>query len=323
MGHNIFREVSLKRLSSPDQLDQLIKVTSPRGWLALIALSLLLAAVIVWSFVGSIPTKIAGRGILLNDGGVFSLTHYASGQVLDVRFVVGDKVKKGDVIARIEQPELVKEINGLLGTLQDLEKNQQTDSHEYQTLQNQVEQLRKDLNYRSQIVSPIEGRIFELNIYPGSMVQPGQTLATLERYGAVVRMEAVLYIPAESAKKIQPGMEVQISPTVVNKEEFGYMLGRVTSVAEYPATAQSMMQTLDNENLVSLLAGQGAPLEVQADLVPDSNTVSGYKWSSPAGPPISIASGTLIQGAVVIAREKPLARVIPFFGVQTGESGQK
>lgn len=323
MEPKIFREVSLKRLSSPEQLDQLIKVTSPRGWLALVALILLLAGVIVWSFVGSIPTKIAGQGILLNDAGVFSLTHDTSGLVLDVRFTAGDKVKKGDIIARIEQSELVKEINGLLDTLQSLEKDGDSASLKYQSLKNQVEQLRQELGYRSQIVSPIEGRVLAMNMHPGSIVQPGQTLATLEQYGASVRLQAVLYVAAELAGKIRPGMEVQISPTIVNKEEYGYMPGRVISVAEYPATVQSMMQTLGNENLVSLLTGQGAPLEVLVDLVPDNSTVSGYKWSSPAGPPLAMAGGTLVQGDVVIAREKPVAKVIPFFGAQTAESGQK
>lgn len=323
MEQNIFREVSLKKLSSPEQLDQMIKVTSPRGWLALVALGLLLVGAIIWSFTGSIPTKIEGSGILLNDGGVFSLTHETSGQVLDVRFSAGDTVKKGDVIARIEQPELVIEINSLLATLRELEKNGEESDQEYQTLEKQVEQLRVELDYRTQIVCPIEGRLLELNMHPGSIVQPGQTLATLERYGATVRLEAVFYVPAELAGKIQPGMEVQISPTIVNKEEYGYMLGRVTSVAEYPATAQSMMLTLGNENLVSLLAGQGAPLEMRVDLIPDNGTVSGYKWSSPAGPPLSIVGGTLVQGAVVIAREKPVAKVIPYYGTQNSVSGQK
>jgi multidrug resistance efflux pump len=323
MEQNIFREVSFNRRSSPEQLEQMIKVKSPRGWLALVALGLLLAGAIIWSFTGSIPTKIAGQGILLNDGGVFSLTHDTSGQVLDVRFSAGDKVKKGDVIARIEQPELVKEINSLLGTLRDLEKNGQTPAYEYQALEEQVEQLRAELDYRTQIVCPIEGRLLELDMYPGGIIQPGRTLPTLERYGATVRLEAVLYLPAELAGKVQTGMEVQISPTIVNKEEYGYMLGRVTSVAEYPATAQSMMQTLGNENLVSLLAGQGAPLEVRIDLIPDNSTVSGYRWSSPAGPPLTIAGGTLVQGAVVIVREKPIAKIIPGFAALTGENEQK
>lgn len=321
MEQSIFREVSLKRLSSPEQLDQLIKVTSPRAWLALIALTLLLASVIVWSFLGSIPTKIEGRGILLNNGGVFSLKPHSSGQVSDVRFKTGDMVAKGDVIARIEQPELVEKINGLLSTLYKLERNQKTDSPEYQATENQVEELRKEMDYRSQIVSPIEGRILELNIHKGSIVQPGETLATLEQYGATVRLEGVIYVTAELGGNIRPGMEVQISPAMVNKEEYGFMLGRVISVSEYPATSQSMMQTLGNENLVSLLAGQGTPLKVQVDLIPDGSTVSGYKWSSPTGPPLAIASGTLVQGAVVIKREKPISKVIPFFGARVNESG--
>ncbi len=313
MEKNIFREVSLKRLSSPEQLDQIIKVTSPKGWMALVAIGLLLVSAIIWSFVGNIPTKISGKGILLNNAGVYSLTHDTSGQVIDLRFNAGNKVQKGDTIARIHQPELIREINELLGSLHELESNGSNNTSSYHELSDRVEQLRTELDYRSQIVSPIEGHILELSMHPGSIIQPGQTLATLEQYGSTVRLEAVLYVPAELAGEIQSGMEVQISPSIVNKEEYGYMQGRITSVAEYPATTQSMMQTLGNENLVTLLAGQGAPLKVQADLIPDSKTISGYKWSSPAGPPIAIASGTLVQGDIVIARERPIAKVIPFF----------
>ena len=39
----IFRKVALERLSSPEQLDQLMQVTSPKGWLALAGLGALLA----------------------------------------------------------------------------------------------------------------------------------------------------------------------------------------------------------------------------------------------------------------------------------------
>ena len=107
-------------------------------------------------------------------------------------------------------------------------------------------------------------------------------------------------------------MECQISPTTVNKEEYGYLLGRVNTVAEYPATAQSMMQTLGNESLVTFLAGQGAPLLVKIDLVPDSATESGYRWSSPLGPPMSFQSGTIITTEIITQREKPIHKVIPF-----------
>lgn len=313
MRQGLFREVSLERLASPEQLDELIKVTSPRAWLALLAIGCILASAIAWGFLGSIPTKIQGEGILLNNGGVFSLQHHTSGQVVDVRFKVGDMVKKGDVIARIEQPQLVDKINGLLGTLDKMKSNRQAGSPEFKVLENQVTKLRAELDYKSQIVSQIDGRILELNISKGSIIQPGTNLATFEQSGGAVKMEAVIYVPAERGEIIQPGMEAQISPTIVNKEKYGFMLGRVVSVAEYPATTQSMMQILGNEKLVSLLAGQEAPLMVRIDLIPDNKTASGYKWSTPGGPPMSIQSGTIIQSAVIINREKPISKVIPLF----------
>jgi hypothetical protein len=311
MSQSLFREVSLEKLSSPEQLDELIRVTSPRAWFALIAMGCILISTIVWSFLGSIPTKITGQGILLNNGGVSSVQHHTSGQVIDIRFKLGDMVKKGDVLARIEVPQLVAEINSLQSSLSEMESRQRVDSPEYKVIENQVIRLREGLDYKSQIVSQIEGRILELNMEKGSLIQPGEPLVTLEQYGGTVKMEAVIYVSAEQGGIILPGMEAQISPTIVNKEEYGFMLGRVKAVSDYPATPKSMMQTLGNEKLVSLLAGQGAPLMVRIDLIPDSNTKSGYKWSTPGGPPMSIHSGTIMQSAVITHREKPISKVIP------------
>ncbi|HHY28047.1 MAG TPA: NHLP bacteriocin system secretion protein [Desulfitobacterium dehalogenans] len=312
MRQGLFRDVSLTRLSSPEQLDQRIQVTSPKAWLALLAIGLILMSGVAWGLLGSIPTKIQGQGILLNNGGVFSLQHQASGQVSDIRVKAGQEVRQGDVVARIEQPELVAQIRGLLSSRADLNKNSQGEDPDLAGIEEQIQQLRSELIYRTQVVSEVDGRILELNMSKGSIVKPGDTLATLEQYGGTVKLEAVVYVPAEQGGLLRPGMECQISPTTVNKEEYGYLLGRVNTVAEYPATAQSMMQTLGNESLVTFLAGQGAPLLVKIDLVPDSATESGYRWSSPLGPPMSFQSGAIITTEIITQREKPIQKVIPF-----------
>lgn len=299
MKKSIYREISLKKLSSPEQLDQLIRLTSPKAWLALIAIGLLISALIIWSFVGSIPTKLEGRGILLNNAGVYSLNSETMGQITDVRFQNGDMVKRGDIIARVEQAELVEQINKLLD--------------ENNPSQSSLEHLREELLYRSRIISPISGRIMDLNIHKGSVITLGETLATLEEYSSTVRLEAVIYVSAQEGGKIKAGMEAQIIPSIVNKEEYGYMVGRVVSVSEYPATSQGMLSKLGSEELVKMLMGEGIPVQVKIDLTPDGQTVSGYKWSSHGGPPLAIPSGTLVEGAVIINRERPITKVIPFF----------
>ena len=59
----VFRQVALERLASPDQLDELMPVTSARAIWALAALGAVLVVTIAWSVVGSIPSEVQGQGI--------------------------------------------------------------------------------------------------------------------------------------------------------------------------------------------------------------------------------------------------------------------
>jgi HlyD family secretion protein len=106
----IFRKVALERLSSPEQLDQLMQVTDPKGWLALGALGVLLLTSVTWGVFGSIPTQARGEGILLRQGGVSSLVAVENGQVEEILVGVGDVIERGQVVARIRQEELLRQI---------------------------------------------------------------------------------------------------------------------------------------------------------------------------------------------------------------------
>lgn len=106
----IFRKVALERLSSPEQLDQLMQVTNPRGWLALGAFGAMLVAALTWAVLGSIPTDATGEGILLRQGGVSNLVAAEPGQVEELLVSVGDVIEKGQVVARVRQEELLRQI---------------------------------------------------------------------------------------------------------------------------------------------------------------------------------------------------------------------
>ena len=53
----IFREKSLERVSSPEQLDDYIKVTTPSVWIILAATIVLLAGMIIWGVFGKIEIR--------------------------------------------------------------------------------------------------------------------------------------------------------------------------------------------------------------------------------------------------------------------------
>lgn len=58
MDNPIFRKKSMERISSPEQLNDYIRVTHPGIWLTLAAVFILLAGFIVWAAVGKLETKV-------------------------------------------------------------------------------------------------------------------------------------------------------------------------------------------------------------------------------------------------------------------------
>lgn len=52
----IFREKSVERVSSPEELNDYIRVTTPSVWIVLIALVILLIGMLSWSIFGRVET---------------------------------------------------------------------------------------------------------------------------------------------------------------------------------------------------------------------------------------------------------------------------
>ncbi len=197
MQNQIFRKVALERLASPEQLDQLMQVATPKGWLALLGFGSLLVVALIWSVLATIQITVPGKGILSN---------------------------------RASTPN---------------------------------------------------------------------------------QLEAVIFVSLDDGKKIRPGMDAKIAPSTVKKEEFGLLLGKVTSLAELPSTQKEMLLVLGNDAYVQALAAAGELIEVRVALRVDASTPSGYAWTSAQGPPFSLQSGTLSNGAVVVSEQHPITLLIP------------
>lgn len=121
----VFRKVALDRLSSPEQLDQLMRVTDARGWIVLAAMAAVFVTAMAWGITGSLPEDVAGEGILIRSGGVYEVIPSAPGRVTDVAVNEGDEVTEGEVVARVAQPELADELRAAQLTLTDLQAQEQ------------------------------------------------------------------------------------------------------------------------------------------------------------------------------------------------------
>ena len=371
----MFRKSALDRLSSPEQLDMMVRITSPAGWVALTALIGLIVVAIMWSIFGSIPTKVIGSAMLIKTGGVVEVSARSSGLITDVSVRAGDMVKRGQKIARIAQPDLLEQFNSLkarkaelltksqmsqallqqkretlksdnealrrrLDDQSDLLKDGLITRQSLLTTQQQLEQnaaalkelgLRKldielelaqiernldsikvRLKLSTDVISPYSGRVLEVKLDENSIVQAGSSILNMELAGDSIKdLEVIVFVSSLDGKKVKPGMDIFISPSTIKREEYGYMVGKVTAVAEFPSTSQGMMRILQNQQLVQQLSAGAAPIQINADLTPDAGATSGYKWTSPGGPPVLIQSGTLGTANISIRSQRPISLVIP------------
>jgi HlyD family secretion protein len=165
------------------------------------------------------------------------------------------------------------------------------------------------LNQNTEVVSPIEGRVVEIKISPGSVLAVGTPVIEIESEGT--KLDALVYIPAERGKDVKPGMEVRLEPSTVKREEFGTMIGTVVSVSDYPITPQGMSAVLHNDNLVTRFSHNGPSYAATVRLEPDAKTVSGYRWAVGGGPPVRLTSGTLVRAEITTRKQRPLDLVVP------------
>ncbi|MBQ3011719.1 MAG: hypothetical protein IJD81_11060 [Oscillospiraceae bacterium] len=61
---DLYRKSALERISSPEQLDKALTVSSPMSWLALGAVTVLIVITLVWSIFGTIPVTVTTNGVV-------------------------------------------------------------------------------------------------------------------------------------------------------------------------------------------------------------------------------------------------------------------
>ncbi len=88
MADTIFREKSIQRVSSPEQLNDYIRVTNPGIWIILAATVVLLAGFIVWGVVGSLETQV--DAVSVSDAGT-TVCYVREAEIADV--APGDPVR--------------------------------------------------------------------------------------------------------------------------------------------------------------------------------------------------------------------------------------
>ena len=255
---------ALERRKLPDELDQLSGIAQPWTWLGVAALTIGVAALVIWSFAGRIPRTASGSGVIAQPGAIASIESTVSGPVDQVLVNQNSVVQQGQKVA-------------VIGTTP-----KPTD-----------------------ITAPFAGRIIDLEIIVGQVVQFGDPLYTLQR-ATTTGKSVYLFVPSSEGANLAPGMAVNVSVSTAPSGAFGVVRGKVASVSGLPLSTAAVTALVGNPDLAQVLTKNGPPLLAQVTLTTDKKTVSGFKWSTPKGPPFPLQAGTPITATVVEQQQRPI-----------------
>ncbi len=473
---DLFRKEALDRASSPEELDHIMQVVSPKKWLPIVAVGSLVAMGLTWSFLGRIPITVTGTGIIVYPSTITSFQSPLGGKLQTVNIRVGDFVNRGDILATLDQSELLKQLQlqrsklgqlqtedrlaslvqlqrqkadeeamkqqseslrqnlqavqkltpilrdkGLnsiqrdrvnqtqtlkqlqkllptfqqrlnnrqqllnegaiagdmvlqaqqdylnavtqineaesqlkqldvkeadaqrqylenLNSIKDLQAQlKQLDSKkataaqqdleavtirkkEIQEVRRNIAQLALQLSSSSLIKSSYSGRILEISATPGQVVSQGTAIGTIAAQQRSTQPMSVAFFPVGDGKKIQKGMKLQVTPSTVQRERFGGIIGGVTDVSPFPVTKQGALSVVGNSEFVEALMSQGPQILMTSRLQSDSSSFSGYKWSSSTGPQMKVTSGTTTSVQVTVEERAPITFVLPLLKSWSGIS---
>lgn len=172
-NRDMFRKTALDKLSTPDDLDELLQVNSKFSWFLMVSLLCLILAGFGWGLFGRIVNKVPMTGTIQPVDPPRSLVATHAGQVDSVFYKPGDRVRKNQAMAGyIPVGGAIKEY----------------------------------------ILAPFDGEIIELNVSEGDFLMAGTTVAKIGRdeRGSTNHPEFLFFVSAESVSQLAVGQRVNL-----------------------------------------------------------------------------------------------------------------
>ena len=280
----LYRKSALERISSPEQLDKALTVTSPMSWAALAAVTVMIVVTIIWSIVGTIPVTVTTSGIIASPVSTNAIYCPETGTVLSVLVSPNTQISINDPVASY------KTGNGDVKTI----------------FSDQVGTVTEILVKRPETEDE-KGK--ETKDPKAGKINQGDALLRISPKSNSPQV-VVCYVELADAKKIKRGMQVNVSLNIKESNTYGHMVARVINVDSYAASNEGMDYVLgSNNNVASTFRKDKAVVAVTCELYPDESTVSGYFWSNTKGGKLEVTNGTMVNAKIAIEEVHPITKL--------------
>ena len=266
----LYRKSALEKISSPEQLDKALTVTSPMSWIALAAVTFVIVVTIVWSIIGTIPVTVTTTGVVASPVSTNAVFTPETGTVNAVLIHPGSEIFLDDPVVTY------KTGNGDVKTIY---------SDQVGTVTEVLVKAGDKINQGNEV----------LRVSPKA--SSGQVVVCYVPLGDAKKIERGMQVSI-SLKSAESqtyghmvGRVINIDSYVSSLKGMNYVLGA------------------DNNMAATFRKDNAAVVAVTCELFPDSETVSGYYWSNEKGKKLEVTNGSLTNSKVIVKEVRPITKL--------------
>ena len=190
-------------------------------------------------------------------------------------------------------------------------------------LKRQLRVTEAQIAYDGNVVAERDGTVLDLQVIQGQTVGMGQRLGTIGRSqqpNAKDRpLKAVAYFAPGDARRLSPGLPVEVVPQWNQRGRFGGIVGKVSQVLTLPATEDDVSTTTGNPQLAKELTKNGPVMRAEIELQRDPASVDGYRWTLSSGSGVfPVRDGLTVASHAYVEWRTPITYVIPGIRSLTG-----
>lgn len=199
----------------------------------------------------------------------------------------------------------------------------------------EIEALNALIQSNNEVVSAADGTVEEVTVNAGEVLLPSGSIGKLTLTNPNVEANVIALFRVGDAKRLTPGMTVEVIPDLYPRERYGGMVAKVVEVGGKPVTLAELANLVGSRELafkLSLGRDERDPekpqalnaivIKVELELASSPDTPSGYQWTEKAGPPQKITDGTTSDVHVVLEERSLIDYLTPAFRWITGVYGE-
>lgn len=278
---NLFRKEAMENHSPNREITLAVKAIPVKWLIYMIVLIICAASFTIWLFFGTVYETVSLRGIAWPDDSCGDVYAETSGIIAKTTVSVGDKVEVGDILAVMPNNDVLEKSAG-----------------------GSIEQVYDEYDRKSVIRSKANGIVTYI-ADRNSYVNPGDKIATVIHYDKNDNNDIItVFVSDEKSGLIDLGMEAQIMPDYTPREQYGYIIGYVSAISEYPVTGEQIYKS-DKQLYMSGMDMDESYIEIQITMMRASGEESSLKWSKASGENKTVNPGTRCDVDVILRKYKP------------------